>query len=158
MGARIWPRRLPSLLVILAVSVLFLSGCGTFSRPSGPGYQVVKTAESYLGTPYRYGGKDPSGFDCSGLTYFVYREYGYELPRSAGDQTSAGRWVSKGDLKAGDLVFFKTSEKGYHVGIYAGNGYFIHAPRTGKVVEYQSLDNRYYRKRYYTARRIIRGI
>ena len=149
-------------LTLLALSAAILAGCGSrtpdvrWSPGLDKGTSIVYTAESFLGTPYRYGGEDPSGFDCSGLTLFVYSRNGIRLPRTVVDQMHTGRAVRKRNLALGDLVFFRVSSKGaYHVGIYAGDQQFIHAPRTGKRVEYQSMNNPYYRRRYYTARRLL---
>jgi len=128
------------------------------SRSCSLGDRVAVEAKSLVGFPYRYGGRGPKVFDCSGLTSYVYARHGYKLPRRAKDQMTFGRWVPKRRLKPGDLVFFKVSWYGsYHVGIFLGNGRFVHAPRTGKRVEVQRLDNGYYKKRYYTARRVISG-
>lgn len=128
------------------------------SRPVFLGDRVAVEAKSLVGSPYRYGGRGPKVFDCSGLTSYVYARHGYKLPRRAKDQMTSGRWVPKRRLKPGDLVFFKVSwYNSYHVGIFLGDGRFVHAPRTGKRVEVQRLDNGYYKKRYYTARRVISG-
>ena len=127
-------------------------------QPVFLGDRVAVEAKSLVGSPYRYGGRGPKVFDCSGLTSYVYARHGYKLPRRAKDQMTSGHWVPKKRLKPGDLVFFKVSwYKSYHVGIFLGNGRFVHAPRTGKRVEVQRLDNEYYKKRYYTARRVISG-
>lgn len=127
-------------------------------RPVFLGDLVAVEAKSLVGSPYRYGGRGPKVFDCSGLTSYVYARHGYKLPRRAKDQVTSGRWVPRKRLKPGDLVFFKVSWYGsYHVGIFLGDGRFVHAPRTGKRVEVQRLDNGYYKKRYYTARRVISG-
>lgn len=151
----------------LTLVICFCSGCGGIGkrqidysqirRPADVGYKAAARAEALIGTPYKYGGRNPQqGFDCSGLTYYVYGRYGHRLPRRAQDQLKAGRWVSKKKLRRGDLVFFKTSLiGGYHVGIYAGNGRFIHAPRKGKRVELKRMDKGYYKRKYYTARRIV---
>lgn len=117
---------------------------------------VLQTAAQYLGTPYRYGGSGPSGFDCSGFTKYVYGQYGYDLPRTAAGQGSVGENVSKSDLKPGDLVLFACGGGGIsHVGIYTGNGQFIHSssPRSGGVI-YSSLSESYYANSYVGARRI----
>lgn len=95
---------------------------------------VVARARGLLGTPYRLGGMDPAaGFDCSGLVYFVYREAGLVLPRTAEGQQSAAVPVERHGLAPGDLVFFRLPQP--HVGIYAGGGEFIHAPGGGRGVE-----------------------
>ena len=167
----------PLLIAALALAFGLGPGCGYATRVLGAltkpsvvvrkepltldslerlGTRIAETAKSLVGTAYRFGGQDPNGFDCSGLAYYVYGRFGYELPRLAKDQVKAGRWVSKGGLEPGDLVFFKgTFYKGYHVGIFLGDGRFVHAPRTGKRVEVRRLDQGYYRNKYYTARRII---
>lgn len=125
-------------------------------RPKTMGERIADTARSLIGTPYRYGGEGPSGFDCSGLTYYVFGRYGYQLPRQAESQMDVGRHVGRKKLQPGDLVFFKVTWYGsYHVGIFLGDGRFIHAPRSGKKVEIQRLDDDYYDRKYYTARRII---
>lgn len=95
---------------------------------------VVARARSLLGVPYRLGGMDPAaGFDCSGLVYFVYREAGLLLPRTAEAQQVAATPVDRHGLAPGDLVFFRLPQP--HVGIYAGGGEFIHAPGSGRGVE-----------------------
>jgi gamma-D-glutamyl-L-lysine dipeptidyl-peptidase len=112
---------------------------------------IVRTADSFLGVPYRWGGESvEEGFDCSGFTMTVYRLNGLDLPRSSLSQWHTGRTVGKNDLKKGNLVFFRTAGNGRisHVGIYAGNGQFIHAPGKGKKVRKSSLDSRYYKIRY----------
>ena len=113
--------------------------------------KVVRTAHSFIGVPYRWGGASAEeGFDCSGLTRTVYRLNGLELPRSSQGQWNAGVPVKRSQLKKGDLVFFHTAGMGKisHVGIYDGNGKFIHAPGRGKDVKRTSLNNRYFRKKY----------
>lgn len=143
--------------------LISLQACGTSKKkiqyhqsPRTVGQKIAVTAGKYIGTPYRYGGTSPKGFDCSGLTYYVYKKFGYKLPRRARDQMKKGKHVAKSKLKPGDLVFFKSSYySGYHVGIFVGNGKFIHAPSSGKRVETQSLTKGYYRRKYYTARRIV---
>lgn len=109
--------------------------------------RVLHTASAMLGAPYRYGGANPRGFDCSGLVYFSYRQAGLELPRTARDQFAYSQPIKLQHLQPGDLVFFKlTGAKASHVGIYAGNGEFIHAPSSGKTVSRSSLDNPYWRR------------
>jgi len=117
--------------------------------------EIVGTARSFIGVPYQWGGASAEqGFDCSGLAMAIYRLNGLNLPRTSSQQYEAGAPVSRGELVKGDLVFFDTRGRGEisHVGIYAGGGQFIHAPRTGKTVRTSSLSNTYYNKRYAGAR------
>lgn len=101
------------------------------------GLEAVSRARSFVGTPYRYGGADPGGLDCSGLVHLVYRELGVSLPRTAEEQRQAVEPVAFEALAPGDLVFFRLPTP--HVGIYAGNGEFLHAPGSGRVVEAAEL-------------------
>ena len=123
---------------------------------SSSGNAVINGALRYLGSRYVYGGSSPSGFDCSGFTSYVYRNFaGVSLPRSSRAQASVGTAVSINNLQAGDLVFYNTSGRGIsHVAIYDGNGGLIHAtnPRTGVIRE--SMNSRYWSSRYVTARRV----
>lgn len=105
-------------------------------------------ARGQVGAPYRYGGADPRGFDCSGLVYYAYRKAGMAIPRTTTGQYRQSRRVALSRLRPGDLLFFTISRnKPSHVGIYAGNGSFIHAPSSGKSVGYASLNDDYWRKR-----------
>lgn len=99
------------------------------------GDAVVQEAEKFLGLPYLWAGTSGFGYDCSGLTYAVYRQFGVTLARDAGDQASQGRPVAKDQLRPGDLMFFASGGQIHHVGIYAGNGMMLHAPQTGSVVK-----------------------
>ncbi len=113
--------------------------------------ELVSTAQRFIGVPYRWGGEDRNnGFDCSGLTMVSYRLNGLNLPRNSRAQFKAGRYVSKKDLKKGDLVFFATKggKRVTHVGIYIGHDKFIHAPRTGKTVRVASLSSQFFKKTY----------
>jgi cell wall-associated NlpC family hydrolase len=101
-----------------------------------------------VGTPYRYGGASPRGFDCSGLVYYSYRKAGIEVPRTTGDQYHQSDRVTLAGLQPGDLIFFRLSQrKPSHVGIYAGSGRFIHAPSGVKQVSYASLRDPYWDSR-----------
>jgi hypothetical protein len=116
---------------------------------------IVQTARRFIGTSYRWGGTSPEeGFDCSGLTMTVYRLNGLDLPRNSLEQFRTGRPVPRNAMQAGDLVFFATSgtNRISHVGIYIGQGKFIHAPSQGKVIRTESLNNSYFVIRYQGAR------
>lgn len=113
------------------------------------GANIVAYAKEFIGTPYRSGGTTTAGFDCSGFTKYVFSHFNVELPRIAKDQTSEGTVVRKSDLQAGDLIFFGSSI--YHVGIYIGDGKFIHSPKPGSSVRIEKLK---YMPGYNTARRI----
>ena len=116
------------------------------------GLRAVQIANHLTGVPYRWGGASPrAGFDCSGFVQYVYGRVGIELPHYAAGQYGHGRRVSRGALRAGDLVFF--SGLG-HVGIYAGGGKFIHAPRRGTTVRWSRLSSH---GSYYGARRLLTG-
>ena len=113
--------------------------------------ELVKTAKRFIGIPYRWGGTTAdNGFDCSGLTMVSYRLNGLNLPRVSRNQFKAGKWVPKEQLLPGDLVFFATKggTRVTHVGMYVGDGNFIHAPRTGKNVRIEKLSNRFFTKTY----------
>lgn len=103
------------------------------------GARAMRIAARELGTPYRYGGISPRGFDCSGLVAYVYGKLGVDLPHNAAAQYAYGRPVSPGHLRPGDLVFFHGLG---HVGLYLGRGKIIHAPQSGEWVEIQSLAER----------------
>jgi cell wall-associated NlpC family hydrolase len=141
------------------MAALILGGCSfRMNRPdsNSVGLAAAQTAGKYLGVPYAYGGRSPRGFDCSGLALYVYKQHGVKLPPTSRTQAKAGSPVSKKELLPGDLVFFRTGAWGGvgHVGIYIGDGQFIHAPGTGKRVKKAELDNKYFKARYHSARRI----
>lgn len=118
--------------------------------------KVISTVKAQVGKPYVYGAAGPNSFDCSGLTYYSYKKAGIYLNRTSRDQAKNGKYVSKSNLKAGDLVFFNSGTNSIkHVGMYVGNGKFIHSPSPGKGVRYESMSTSYYVKGYVTARRII---
>ena len=104
--------------------------------------QIVAYALSLQGKPYVYGATGPNSFDCSGFTQYVYRKHGISLSRTTFTQVNEGRAVSVGNAQPGDLVFFGSSSSPHHVGIYIGNGNYVHAPQTGDVVKVSSLSSR----------------
>jgi cell wall-associated NlpC family hydrolase len=120
---------------------------------AGKGAQVVSIAMQYLGIPYKWGAASPSaGFDCSGLTMYVFNQVGVSLPHYAAAQYGLGVAVSKDQLQPGDLVFFRGLG---HMGMYIGGGNMIHAPRTGDVVKISSIYESYYVANWVGARRVL---
>lgn len=128
---------------------------GQAITPDDPGQSIIDSARRYLGVPYVWGGTTAKGFDCSGLVQVVFAENGISLPRTSSQQYSVGTWVTKANLKKGDLLFFNTSGSGVsHVGIYAGNGQFIHCS-SSKGVTVTELSNSYWAQRYLGAKRVL---
>ena len=124
---------------------------------AGPGdmYALVGTALSLRGAPYRNGGSDPSGFDCSGFTQYVFGQHGLPLAREVREQYRQGAVVDPRDLAPGDLVFFSTTDPGAsHVAIVVGGDEFVHAPSTTGVVRVERLGARYWSERFIGARRV----
>jgi len=121
--------------------------------------QIVAYARSFLGCAYVYGGNGPKSFDCSGLTKYIYNHFGYSINRTATQQLKNGVPVSKENLQPGDLVFFNSEGTGAnratHVGIYIGDGNFLHASNKRVGVTITSLSDAYRVRTYTTARRII---
>jgi len=112
-------------------------------------------ALAMVGAPYRYGGVDPAGFDCSGLVHYSFRKIGIALPRDTRSLRRVGVEIALDNLAKGDLVFFdQEGKKSSHVGIYLGDGKFVHAPSTGGKVRADKIDLTYWRKHFNEARRI----
>jgi cell wall-associated NlpC family hydrolase len=129
----------------------------TASEPAAGGriQSVLKRALALLGTPYRWGGTGTEGFDCSGLVGYVFRStLGIELPRVSRDMANSGELVDRAKLSPGDLVFFGRRGRVDHVGIYVGEGQFVHAPRTGRDVTVSRLDTGDWSGKYMEARRV----
>ncbi len=129
------------------------------SQVSTRASDLVLTAMSFIGVRYRYGGNSAStGFDCSGFVRHVYETtLGMALPHNAKQQSREGEKVAENALRPGDLVFFNTLRRAFsHVGIYIGNGQFIHAPRPGERVQIDNLDAPYWARRFDGARRLVR--
>jgi cell wall-associated NlpC family hydrolase len=129
--------------------------------PSDPAAasSVLMRALGLVGTPYRYGGNTPeSGFDCSGLVTYVYRDMlALNLPRTSRELAAIqGPKIATDRLTAGDLVFFGSKGNVSHVGIYVGEGRFVHAPSTGGTVRLDNLDGPYWRNHYTGAKRVLR--
>jgi hypothetical protein len=128
---------------------------------SGDGYAISGMALSLQGAPYRNGGSEPSGFDCSGFVWYVFDQHGVPLPRTVTEQFQIGSHIDKGDVRAGDLVFFDTSGPGLsaahatHVGISIGGDEFVHAPSTKGQVRVERLGSGYWSARFLEARRVM---
>lgn len=119
------------------------------------GYIAARTAERFVGIPYQWGGDTVvDGMDCSGFTRAVYNLCGISIPRTSREQFRAGNPIPKEELRDGDLVFFGASESSInHVGIYVGNGKFVHAPRRGEEIRTASIGESYFERRFVGARR-----
>jgi cell wall-associated NlpC family hydrolase len=118
---------------------------------SSMGQAVVALAKRQVGAPYRWGGSNPSGFDCSGLVRYVYAQVGVALPHNAAQQYRLGTPIGRESLAPGDLVFF---DRLRHNGIYLGEGRFVHARQTGRGVNIASLDDGWYSSHWVGARRL----
>ncbi len=122
--------------------------------PATSQHKAVSIAEQMLGKPYRYGGNTPKGFDCSGLVYYSYSKAGYPIGRDSKSQIAQTIPIDPRELRPGDLVFFNIGGSNTHIGIYTGNGQFIHAPSSGKRVSYASMHDKYWREHFVRAGRL----
>jgi cell wall-associated NlpC family hydrolase len=152
-------------LVVPLLVVLLLTGCVKRSRPavapSGPpvasGAAAAAVARSFVGTPYRNGGSDPGGFDCSGFVQYVFAQVGVALPRTVQEQAAAGDRVDRRALREGDLVFFAIDGRTIsHVAVALGADSFVHAPSSRGSVREESLGAAYWQTRFAAARRVLR--
>jgi cell wall-associated NlpC family hydrolase len=128
-----------------------VSGLGNAGAGGAGNSSLVEYAKKFLGTPYKWGGTTPSGFDCSGFTQYVFKAFGINLPRVSYQQGNGGSAVSKNNLKPGDLVFWDNSSRNVgadHLGIYIGDGKYIHEPQPGESVKISSLGGNYWARRY----------
>jgi cell wall-associated NlpC family hydrolase len=117
---------------------------------------ILDFAAQFLGTPYRYGGNSPeTGFDCSGFTSYVYKNVVTSIARTSSDQRATTKNISRDELLPGDLVFFGSGDNVSHVGIYVGNGQFIHSPHTGSSIKYDTLDSGNYDRRFICGGRVL---
>jgi cell wall-associated NlpC family hydrolase len=112
------------------------------------GSAAARIAIEQVGAPYRYGGTNSSGFDCSGLVHYAYLQVGKQVPRTTGDLWRGSQPVSASNLQTGDILFFDIGGKMSHVGIYLGDGRFVHAPSTGKRVTVATLDSVFYQQAF----------
>lgn len=126
------------------------------AKPANPaGGVIVRHAKRAIGTPYVLGGTGPGGFDCSGLVKWAYNRVGVELPRTAREQSTVGHKIHKvEDMRAGDIVAFRHPKRGYHTGIYVGDGKFIHSPSKKSHVKINSLSEPYFNSTLLGARRV----
>ena len=151
--------------VALVCATVTVSACAgqrpkpRVTPPSGAlGLAIVRTAESLLGAPYRNGGTDPRGFDCSGYVGYVFAQHGWLLPRDVRRQWQTGREIDRTAIRASDLLFFSTTGPGAtHVSIAIDRGRFIHAPSSRGVVRVESLSSAYWSRRFVGARRVVGG-
>jgi len=155
------------LLILLIAGAGLLAGCSNAVRWEGPPVvqerpgaaggnhaRAAAVAQTMIGKPYRWGGSTPKGFDCSGLVQYSYNRAGLSVPRTSRDQYGASRHISLRQARTGDLVFFRFDGRISHVGIYLGDGRFVHAPSSGKHVEVASLRQPPYSNAFATAGRI----
>jgi murein DD-endopeptidase len=151
--------------LFLPIALLALYGCASTPSPSSASLRVkasdttaskaADTAVSMLGKPYKYGGNTPTGFDCSGLVHYSYSRVGVDVSRDTRTLKTQTSMTSVSDLRRGDLLFFdQEGQKSSHVGIFIGDGRFVHAPSTGGKVRTEKLDAKYWQKHFVEARRV----
>jgi cell wall-associated NlpC family hydrolase len=135
------------LLAGLAACTPFRPGAPVGPATADPGRALLEVAQSRIGAPYKYGGAGPDAFDCSGLVSYAHRQIGMAVPRTAAQQFDAATPVDRQALRPGDLVFFRLESRGVsHVGIYAGNDRFVHAPQRGGHVRMANLQDEPFRR------------
>lgn len=147
--------------VVVFIFILLLQACVHAPDKNPYGYnhykvgkQATRIALDQLGVPYVYGGASPRGFDCSGLVQFTYQQLGFSLPRTVSRLYNYAKPIKRKQLRAGDLIFFNTDgNRISHVGIYFKPHLFIHAPKTGRSVSIENLNNPYWRRRFVSAGR-----
>jgi cell wall-associated NlpC family hydrolase len=144
--------------ISVGIALLALAGCSSVPPRTDPeviGELASQYALDMKGTPYRYGGNTPRGFDCSGLVQYSYARAGARVPRSTEGLWSFSRPVSARSLRPGDLLFFnQLGKRSSHVAIYVGRERFVHAPSTGKYVSVGNLADRYWRQHLESVRRL----
>ena len=154
----------PIAVACACATVLLFSANAAFAAPdaspapiASPGVAVADLAQQYVGSPYRWGGTSPAGFDCTGFVMWVYSQFGVSLPHNEAGQLASGTAVSADDLQPGDvLVFANTYRRGLsHVGIYMGNGEFVHAADERHGVVVSNLWDGYWSPRFVGASRAI---
>lgn len=128
-------------------------GIGRVAAGGSVGEQAAAVALDQVGVPYRYGGSNPGGFDCSGLVQYSYSRAGKHMPRTTGQLWSSTEAVGQHELRAGDLLFFSVEGKMSHVGLYVGGHRFVHAPSSGRTVSVASLTTPYYQSAFVRAGR-----
>lgn len=126
---------------------------GAGQASTGVGHRAASIAVHQVGVPYRYGGSAPTGFDCSGLVHYSYRQAGKAVARTTGQLWNSTSAVDRRDMRPGDVLFFRIEGKMSHVGIYIGDNRFVHAPSSGKSVSVESLSSDFYHSAFVRAGR-----